>query len=169
MLEPAPKDNRYGSEWKFEGYPQGQETFFLHGRLLLDVIKIDLRGRIIIPPGVALGPVALGTVPPDRAWYIDFFSISGSAPYTANLWVLWQIWGSSKYLVGGTFSEKPCPIRIYLPPETPVTIYIGWSNQTGANVYAYAWISIVEFSAEKDIWEFGNGANIPNPAAVPFP
>lgn len=170
-MEPGLKDDRHGINWKHVGYPQGQGTCHLDGRIVRDVIRQDLRGQINVPAGFLFVAAPLGTVPADRARYIDFISISGSSPYTANIWVVWQLWAAGKFVMAGTYVEKPLPVRVYFPPETVITFYVGSFNGLGFGVHGYAWASMIEYNAEIDIWEYGNGGNVPNPAAnaIPWP
>ena len=156
------------------GYPKGQNTMFLDGRLLRDCIFPRADGAVQpAPGGVPDNNVANlnwqegGIIPDDRACYIMGVSAGPNWDVHINMWVAWQIWANGKYLDGSVVGKWYHPVKKYLPPRSVATIYVRGVNNGGIGVARINWsLQFVTFNATLDIWDLGRANLQDNPTVI---
>lgn len=150
------------------GYPQGQATMFLAGRLLQECHFGGNRGFIAANGGPATTDtvVNFNITGNERAMYLYWVEHGACFDYTENVQASWQIWVDGKFATSGISAPHVTPIGIWIPPNCVCTFYSRIINSLAAGAFRYFpyGITWVEFSSEKDVWEFGKGTLTANPA-----
>lgn len=152
------------------GYPLGQPTKFLDGRLLRNVVfgtTWDRLGPIANLATVNAGVNVALPIPEHRALYIQQVSLLALIAANVDLEARWQIWSGGKFIIAGAWQAGPIPIEIYFPPLENVRFYYYIVNNVGANVWADYVVNWVEFDARDDKWEWGRGSQGVNPVTAP--
>lgn len=166
--------DRYGQgpQKKAIGYPEGQPSMFVDGRLLRNIVVTNVRFPAVA--FIAGGPWAFGgpllNVPPSSACYLKSFAIWCNHPYATNLFISLQIWASGRMILGACPVNEVLPLRIHVPPLTMLAFYAYWINLTGAAIFASIFFEMICHTEENDIWEYGTmGEQNPAAAAIPWP
>lgn len=166
-----PQTDPYGFGAKAIGYPMGQASVFAGGRPLRDCLfdtTWEHRGPVantITDLGTAL--VTGRMLPDNRALYIPRLYLVALATTNLNLDARWQIYADGKFIHGAPWEGAPQDVDIYFPPRTQINFYFRVINNLGVGInvfFDYA-VQTVEFDVRGDIWDWGTGSNIPNPAA----
>lgn len=159
----------YGFGAKAIGNPMGQPTVFVGDRPLRDCIfgtTWDHRGPVA-DTDTDLGAVLVTgrMLPDDRALYIPRLFLTSFILTNFDLDSRWQLYADGKFIHGAPWEAASQDIDIFFPPRTQVTFYFRVVNNVGANVFFDYAVQWVEFNAGDDIWKWGTGSNIANPAA----
>lgn len=156
---------------KIIGYPKGEHSMFLDGRLLQSVISGFQNTRPAIPPGglVQAGPLLINRVLPiDRAMYIPWVGIFLLTDARLNMNTEWQMWANGKRVAGGALSMSPQPVHLYFPMFSEVSLYWQVSNLTipPLPLFPHFTVPWYEFDTEADHWEMGEADRKANPPVV---
>lgn len=164
-----PKDDRYIQDGRKKalGYPQGQATMFLAGRLLQNADFGGARGFITAAAAATTDTTNnFHTTANERAMYLYWVEHGACFDYTEDVIATWQIWADNKFVASGVSAPHVSPIGVYIPPNSNCSFYSRVVSALGApnnRYFPYA-ITWVEFDAEMDVWEFGSGSLALNPA-----
>lgn len=175
LPRPPQQGDNYGQGRgeKVFGYPQGQSSRFLDGRLIRNCVFDTTHGVVgpVAPPVIVFGNLTIRDVPENRAVYI-YQMTAIPFDYAFNDAVFaWQIWSDGVFITASDFCCFATPIEVYFPPLSSIELYhviaVGPLAPAGAYVANFA-VNWVEFDALDDKWEWGRARGTPNPAAVPW-
>ncbi len=164
----TPKDDRYGQgpRRKALGYPKGEHSLFLDGRLLRRVQIDSTRGMLPTGAGVTTdtGALLVRQVENQRALYIPWVVAGTDHNYQDNVVASWQLWANNKKIAHAIAGQYRADVKVYVPPKSIVTFYLRCANTLGVAVYNRYAVPWIEFDAQTDKWDFGEGGFIANPA-----
>lgn len=168
-----PELDRYsqGERKKTFGYPKGQNTMFLDGRLLRDCVFPRFEVNLAAGGGTTNDSNGIlnfqggGTIPNDRACYI--VGVTSGPVWSAffNAWAAWQLWANGSYLDGGVVGKWYHKVGKYVPPNSIIDFYSRVVNNGAPAVTVTMRLSVqfVIFNAARDIWEWGRADLRANP------
>ncbi len=173
MLNYNQIDDRYdqGPRKKARGYPSGDSTRFLHGRIVRRYVCTCFAGGSIPMPVAATTDIISANffIARGRAAYICMLHFFGNYNYRHNIDVQYQIFINGKRVISGSSSNILQPINVYVPSESRWRVYIRIiNNEPVITGFLKASLEICEYDSFVDVWDYGTGAYLPNPNVWPL-
>lgn len=160
-----PESDPYGFTGKNYNYPKGQFTTFRDGRLLRDCDFRAEWGRLpVAGVGTTFVTTPAYTIPNDRAVFIPRIYMVSLADTTVDIDGRWQLWIDGRFIYGGINTIKSSEVNVYAPPRSTVTVFYRFVNNLALGIFFTYAFHYIEFNSGNDIWKWGTGGAIPNPA-----